>query len=185
MRPPCPLRTLGRIVLLLLFALVIPKLASSQSRAPVPAELASEVRERLAQAAENSRLAPWQRDVMLRLARTGQTSARETLAADLRPASPALAPGAADGAWDVLVVPARSGHSAIYDPVRDRMVVFGGYSGTGYTYFLNDVWVLSLAGMPAWTQLTPTGTPPSARYGHSAIYDPVRDRMVVFGGGSD
>ena len=28
----------------------------------------------------------------------------------------------------------------------------------------------------------PTGTPPIARYIHSAIYDPVRDRMVVFGG---
>jgi hypothetical protein len=74
----------------------------------------------------------------------------------------------------------RGGHSAIYDPVRDRMVVFGGY-GSGY---LNDVWVLSLAGTPVWTQLTPSGTPPGARDAHSAIYDPVRDRMVVFGGSS-
>jgi hypothetical protein len=70
-------------------------------------------------------------------------------------------------------------HSAIYDPGRDRMVVFGGYSGSGY---LNDVWVMSLAGTPVWWDLTPSGTPPSTRYGHSAIYDPVRDRMVVFGG---
>jgi len=30
--------------------------------------------------------------------------------------------------------------------------------------------------------LSPTGTPPSARYDHTAIYDPLRDRMVVFGG---
>jgi hypothetical protein len=69
-------------------------------------------------------------------------------------------------------------HSAIYDPVRDRMVVFGGWAVS----FLNDVWALSLAGTPAWTQLTPTGTPPSVRDSHSAVYDPARDRMVVFGG---
>ena len=43
---------------------------------------------------------------------------------------------------------------------------------------------LSLAGTPAWSALAPSGTPPSWRYMHSAIYDPVRDRMVVFGGSS-
>jgi hypothetical protein len=73
---------------------------------------------------------------------------------------------------------ARGNHSAIYDPVRDRMVVFGGYSG----YYFNDLWALSLAGTPVWTRLTPSGTLPSGRGNHSAIYDPVRDRMVVFGG---
>ena len=72
----------------------------------------------------------------------------------------------------------RYGHSAIYDPVRDRMLVFGGYDGS----YLNDVWGLSLAGVPTWTSLTPAGTPPTARYQHAAIYDPVRDRMLVFGG---
>jgi hypothetical protein len=74
---------------------------------------------------------------------------------------------------------ARAYQSAIYDPVRDRMVIFGGYSISGS---LNDVWVLSLGGTPAWTALTATGTPPNARSEHSAIYDPARDRMVVFGG---
>jgi hypothetical protein len=58
------------------------------------------------------------------------------------------------------------------------MVVFGGLGGsTG-----NDAWALSLAGSPAWSELSPTGSPPSAHHGHTAIYDPVRDRMVVFGG---
>jgi len=42
--------------------------------------------------------------------------------------------------------------------------------------------VLSLSGPPAWSALGPTGTPPTARYAHTAIYDPVRDRMVIFGG---
>ena len=72
---------------------------------------------------------------------------------------------------------ARRGHSMIYDPVRDRMVLFGGYSGT----YRNDTWQLSLGSAPAWTQLTTTGNPPASNW-HSAIYDPVRDAMVVFGG---
>jgi hypothetical protein len=69
-------------------------------------------------------------------------------------------------------------HSAIYDSLRDRLLIFGGHNGS----FLNDVWALSLAGSPAWTQLAPNGTPPSPRYGHSAIYDPLRDRIIMFGG---
>lgn len=72
-------------------------------------------------------------------------------------------------------------HSAIYDAVRDRMVVFGGWDGDLH-HFGNDVWALSLGGTPAWTQLMPAGVLPTGRDGHSAIYDPVRDHMVVFGG---
>ena len=76
--------------------------------------------------------------------------------------------------------PGRSETSAIYDPVRERIIVFGGRTGSSTA--VNDVWALSLSGGPAWTQLAPSGTPPSARSGHAAIYDPVRDRMLVFGG---
>jgi hypothetical protein len=88
-----------------------------------------------------------------------------------------------NSSWTVLTVSGtppegRYSHTAIYDPVRDRMVVFGGYAGWKY----NDAWALSLAGSPAWAQISPAGTPPSQRYDHTAIYDPVRDRMVMFGG---
>ena len=74
--------------------------------------------------------------------------------------------------------PAREYHTAVYDPVRQRMLVFGGVGGSLY----NDVWTLSLFGAPLWTHLAITGAPPSGRYYHSAIYDPVRDQMVVYGG---
>jgi hypothetical protein len=73
---------------------------------------------------------------------------------------------------------ARRQHSAVLDPVRDRMVVFGGVAPS----YRNDVWVLSLGEIPAWSQLTPSGTPPGPRRSHTAIYDPVNDRMVMFGG---
>lgn len=77
----------------------------------------------------------------------------------------------------------RERHTAIYDPVRDRMLVFGGLYGVGpgYSYY-NDVWALSLGGSPVWTRVIPAGSPPAPRWSHSAIYEPVGDRMVVYGG---
>ena len=73
---------------------------------------------------------------------------------------------------------ARDGHTAVYDPVNNRMVVFGGFD-TGPR---NDVWALSFAGVPTWLQVLPAGSPPSPRVGHAAVYDPVRQRMIVIGG---
>jgi hypothetical protein len=74
---------------------------------------------------------------------------------------------------------ARNGAAAVYDPVRERMVVYGGWSGTSY---LGDVWALALSGLPSWTALAPSGTAPSPRRETAAVYDPAGDRMVVFGG---
>jgi len=67
--------------------------------------------------------------------------------------------------------------SAIYDPVRDRMIVFCGYS-TGTN---GDLWALDLA-TATWTEIVADGDAPSPRFSHAAIYDASRDRMVVFGG---
>jgi hypothetical protein len=69
-------------------------------------------------------------------------------------------------------------HTGIYDPVRQRLLVFGGYDGA----FVNDVWALSLTGSPTWTEIHPTGPAPVGRDATTTIYDPVRDRMVFFGG---
>ena len=58
------------------------------------------------------------------------------------------------------------------------MVVFGGSGGSGR----NDVWGLTLCGTPAWSEFASAGSPPAGRSGHAAVYDPLRDRMVTFGG---
>ncbi len=74
--------------------------------------------------------------------------------------------------------PPRAGHGMYYDPIRDRMVIFG---GAGYG-FLDDIWELSLGVNPAWTRLAPSGSPPIPRNFPSVAYDPVGDRMIMFGG---
>jgi hypothetical protein len=75
-------------------------------------------------------------------------------------------------------------HSAVYHAASNRMVMFGGHDGI----WRNDLWVLEnangLGGAPGWTNLIPDGTPgsPEPRHGHTAVYDEVGDRMIVFGG---
>jgi len=75
---------------------------------------------------------------------------------------------------------ARKGCSAVYDSQNQRMVVFGGENAGGLCG--TTVYVLTLGCTPTWSTLTTSGTPPSARTEHSAIYDPTRHQMVVFGG---
>ena len=87
--------------------------------------------------------------------------------------------------WSLLLpadsaVPARTGHTAIYDPSGDRMIVFGGTSSA--TGPRNDVWSLALSGAPAWTELAPAGPAPVTRTWHTAIHDPAGQRMLVHGG---
>ena len=72
-----------------------------------------------------------------------------------------------------------------YDAARQRLLVFGGYGshhpGDPWSY-LDDVWQLSLDGSPTWTELLPAGTAPQGRLAGSAVYDPLRQRFVGFGG---
>jgi hypothetical protein len=78
----------------------------------------------------------------------------------------------------------RTGHSAVYDPVSNRMMVFGGNTAF-FNTDRNDVWVLVDAngiGSPGWEKLTPTGTPPAPREGHAAFYDQASKRMIISGG---
>ena len=70
--------------------------------------------------------------------------------------------------------------SAIYDPIGHRMLMFGGWAGYGA---VSDLWALSLDANPTWSQIFAGGDLPGARTRHTSIYDPVGQRMIVYGGG--
>lgn len=77
----------------------------------------------------------------------------------------------------------RSDHPAVYDPIGDRMLVFGGYDGgSNGLGLLGDLWALSLGGTPRWTRLVPAGTSPFARQGAILTFDPVHECAYLVGG---
>lgn len=79
--------------------------------------------------------------------------------------------------------PGSYGMTSIFDAVRNRMVIFGGSTSAGYFDAHNNTWELDLQpDTPQWRQLTPGGTLPLARRSLTSVFDPVRDRMVIFGG---
>lgn len=81
--------------------------------------------------------------------------------------------------------PPRAWHSAVHDPTRSRMIVFGGSAGRHeWSTHLNDTWELSLTGTCRWAPITASGIAPTARAGHAALLDPARDRMIVISGSS-
>jgi PKD repeat protein len=73
----------------------------------------------------------------------------------------------------------RTHAAAAYYPDAGKVVVFGGCSTAvlGCITPLNDVWTWDGA---AWTQITPTGTGPTARTGAAMAYK--NAQLVVFGG---
>ena len=83
-----------------------------------------------------------------------------------------LSPGGA-------AAPALLSHTAVFDAPRNRMIVFAGIDPI---QVVNDAWSLSLTGATSWSKLTPSGVTPVATSSHAAVYDPVRQRMLVFGG---
>lgn len=72
-----------------------------------------------------------------------------------------------------------SRHSMVHDPIADRALIFGGSSGSTMT---SDVWELSLGDTVAWRRFAPGGDQPGVLEAHGAYFDPIRDRMAIFGG---
>ena len=82
-----------------------------------------------------------------------------------------------------LIPDARAYHSAIFDPVNNRMLIFGGLDGPNPADYFNDLWALSLAsGSETWSQLSPAGGPPARRGFAGMIYDSANHRAILFGG---
>ena len=72
---------------------------------------------------------------------------------------------------------ARCLHTAAYDPVGYRMLIFGGQGGGNA---LNDLWSLDLD-TAAWSDITPESRPGERTF-PASVYDPATHRFVIFGG---
>ena len=87
--------------------------------------------------------------------------------------------------WFLGGPPVRYSQAAFYDSVTGGLFVFAGAHSS--TLLFNDYWkasnVISSSNL-TWTQLLPKGTKPSARFGHTGLYDSASNRLMVFGGGT-
>jgi uncharacterized SAM-binding protein YcdF (DUF218 family) len=81
--------------------------------------------------------------------------------------------------WEMLspatAPPARAYAAMAYDPVSNKVVLFG---GMGASANLNDTWAFDGT---TWTQLTTTGAPP-VRNGATMAFDLPTRKLVLFGG---
>ncbi len=97
------------------------------------------------------------------------------------PASP-FRTAEVNGAWKPFPgLHALQRHAAVYDPIRDRMLVIGGLQQANGEP-TNEVWSLSLSDTLTWTRLEPVGSPPPPITDHATVYDSVRDRVIVIMG---
>jgi hypothetical protein len=81
---------------------------------------------------------------------------------------------------------ARHRHRMAYDEARARVVLFGGYDNAkicsgGSSDYCGDTWEWDSAS-GTWTERTPAGAKPSARYLHAMAYDVARSKVMLFGG---
>jgi hypothetical protein len=65
----------------------------------------------------------------------------------------------------------------VWDPVRHKVLLFGGFTGSTR---LNDLWQLDVPTL-TWTQVVPAASP-VARSGPGFVWDTVRNVAVLFGG---
>jgi len=67
-----------------------------------------------------------------------------------------------------------------YDPIFQKVILFGGYRDTAPHF--NDTWEYNYSNN-TWTELNPSISP-AGRYGSKIVYDPINQRAVLFGGRS-
>jgi len=76
---------------------------------------------------------------------------------------------------------ARYGYGMVYDESVNKVILFGGgyQDGTSYTY-CGDTWIYDpLANL--WIEIFPQQQP-TARHSHSMAYDPIAEKIILFGG---
>ncbi len=72
---------------------------------------------------------------------------------------------------------ARRGTAVAFDSTRSRVVMYGGNQATGLGF--SELWVFN----GTWTQIEhPDAALPGPRFRASMVFDPARDRFVMFGG---
>lgn len=95
----------------------------------------------------------------------------------------ALAGRPVNSQWQQLAttgsIPHLKNTSAIYDPLGNRLILFGGRTATGIT---NLMYSLNLSDN-SWSLITPASGPvPSARYTANAYYDMNTNSMIIWSG---
>jgi len=102
------------------------------------------------------------------------------LFAVVRP-GPAQAQGTVNWTFRGPIAPiARAENAMVYDQGNQRMVLFAGYDLNFNRS--NDIWEYNGSGR-TWTNVTPSGgSQPSRRQGAALAYDPLRQRILMFGG---
>ena len=92
-----------------------------------------------------------------------------------------------NGAWIQMIANAASGspsgrinHAMVWDTTRSKVIMFSGNDLTGIK---NDLWVYDPI-ENTWSQKILNGSPnvPVARMYHSMIWNPIEQRMIMFGG---
>lgn len=72
----------------------------------------------------------------------------------------------------------RTDPTVAWDTSRGRLLVFGGCTDAIGGTYASDLWAYD-PDTSVWTEITPTGTPPSARFGAGGFYDAANDRFYV------
>ncbi len=108
-----------------------------------------------------------------------KTLEENTWAVDLDRASPGY------GTWAVLPIDGnrprpRREHRGVFDPVRSRLIIFGGRQRSNSS-FLNDVWALDLESL-SWREIETHGDRPDPVRQMAFSLDPTANVLTVFGG---
>jgi hypothetical protein len=75
---------------------------------------------------------------------------------------------------------ARSGAVMVFDSARNKIVLFGGRSGSGYNF--EDTWEYDTT-TSTWTNVSMAGSHPSARCQQVMAYEKSTGKVLLFGGG--